>query len=90
MDKIPESCPPVNARTLLALTLLEAEASLPRTIALQLGELLMAVAHYVLNRAYHRRREGVPKQLRREGRCCHCGPTRATVSAAMAFGRGIC
>ena len=77
MVKIPESCSPVNARTLLATTLQEAEASLQRTIALRLTELLLAVVHYVLDRPYHRRRQRVPKHLRREGRCCHCGSTRS-------------
>jgi len=46
-------------------------------MALQLGEVLMAVVHYVLDRAYHRRRASVPKHLRREGRCCHCGTTKS-------------
>ena len=77
MVKIPESCSRANARTLLASPLLEAEASLRRTIALRLTELLTAIVYYVLDRAYHRRRESVPRQLRREGRCCHCGSTKS-------------
>jgi transposase-like protein len=77
MVKIPESCSPVNARTLLASTLLEAEASLQRTIALRLAELLLAIVHHVLGRAYHRRRAAVSKRLRREGRCCRCGSTKS-------------
>lgn len=77
MIKIHESCSPVNARTQLASILLEAEASLRRTIGLRLTELLIAVVQHVVDRAYHRRRESVPKQVRREGRCCHCGSTKS-------------
>jgi len=77
MHSIPERCAPVNARTVLASLLVEAEAALQHTMALQLGEVLMAVVHYVLDRAYHRRRASVPKHLRREGRCCHCGTTKS-------------
>lgn len=77
MVKIPESCSPVNARTLLASTLQEAEASLRQAIALRLTEVLVAIVHYILDRAYHRRRASVPKQLRREGRCCRCGSTKS-------------
>jgi hypothetical protein len=43
MAKIPESCPPVKARTELESALLEAEASLRQTIALWFTELLVAM-----------------------------------------------
>jgi len=77
MVSIPERCSPVNAHTLLASVLLEAEATLQDTVAARLRELLLAVVHYVLDRAYHRRRVTVPKHLRRQGRCCRCGSTKS-------------
>jgi len=77
MVSIPERCSPVNAHTLLASVLLEAEATLQDTVAARLRELLLAVVHYVLDRAYHRRRDTVPKHLRRQGRCCRCGSTKS-------------
>ena len=77
MVRIPEHCSPVNARTVLASVLLEAEAALRCTMAHQLRELLLAVVYYILDRPYHQRRESVSKQLRREGRCCHCGSRKS-------------
>lgn len=77
MVRIPEYCAPVNARTVLASVLVEAEATLQRTIALQITELLLAIVHHILDRAYHRRRGTVPKHLRCEGRCCRCGSTKS-------------
>jgi len=77
MSTIPERCSPVNARTVLASVLLDAEASLQRTIAQQLTQVLAAIVCSILDRVYHRRRASVPKQLHREGRCCQCGSTRS-------------
>ena len=73
MDKIPESCCPVNARHQLETTLLGAEAALQRTIELRFRELLLAIVCHVLGRPYHRRRVTVPRRQRREGKCLHCG-----------------
>lgn len=73
MSKIPENCAPVNAPLQFEAVLLEAEATLQRTMELRLTTLLTAIACYVLGRPYHRRREKVSKRLRREGRCCRCG-----------------
>jgi transposase-like protein len=73
MDKIPESCSPVNARQQLEATLLAAEATLQYTIALRFTELLQAIVGYILGRSYHRRRVIVPRQQRREGKCLRCG-----------------
>jgi transposase-like protein len=73
MDKIPESCSPVNARHQLERILLEAEATLQRTIELRLTELLMAIVCHVLGRSYHQRRVTVPRRQRREGICLRCG-----------------
>jgi transposase-like protein len=77
MIRIPERCSPVNARTVLAAVLLDAEVSLQRTMAGQITELLLAIVHHILERAYHQRRKGVPKQLHHEGRCCHCGSRKS-------------
>lgn len=77
MAKIPESCPPVKARTELESALLEAEASLRQTIALWFTELLVAIASHVLGRPYHRRRAKVSRRLRREGRCHRCGTRKS-------------
>lgn len=73
MVKIPESCSPVKARLQLETALLEAEATLQRTIALRVTTLLVAIVQHILGRRYHRRRSEVPERLRREGRCCRCG-----------------
>ena len=73
MFKIPESCSPVNARLQLEATLLEAEATLQRTIELRVTALLVAIVQHILGRRHHRRRNQVPERLRREGRCCRCG-----------------
>jgi transposase-like protein len=73
MSKIPESCVPVNARRQFEAAVLEAEASLRRTMELRLTGLLIAIVCHVLGRKYHRRRTRVPERLRREGRCNRCG-----------------
>ena len=77
MVRIPERSSPANARALFASVLVEAEGTLRHTIALRLGELLLAVVHHLLERAWYRRREGVPRYIRHEGRCCRCGSTRS-------------
>ena len=77
MTKIPESCPPVKARTQLEAALLEAEASLRQTRALWLTEMLAAIACHVLGRPYHRRRVKVSRRLRREGQCNRCGTKKS-------------
>ncbi len=77
MVRIPERCSPVNARALITSLLLEAEATLQHTMAVRLRELLLAIVHHVLERAWYRRRDGVPSHLRHEGRCCRCGSTRS-------------
>lgn len=77
MSKIPESCPPVNARRLFESTMLEVEASLRQTIALRLSEMLIAIVQHVLGRPYHRRRKKVPQRLHREGRCRRCGSSQS-------------
>jgi len=77
MAKIPESCPPVKARTELGSAVLEAEASLRETIALWFTQLLVAIASHVLGRPYHRRRAKVSRRLRREGICNRCGTRKS-------------
>jgi hypothetical protein len=61
MAKIPESCPPVNARTQFESALLQAEASLRQTLARWLTDLLVAIVQHVLNHPYHRRRSWLPR-----------------------------
>jgi len=73
MSKIPQSCSPVNARREFEAVLLEAEATLRRTIEVRLTALLMAVVRHVVGRRYHRRRKKVSWRLRGEGRCSRCG-----------------
>jgi transposase-like protein len=73
MSKIPESCPPVNARHEFEALLLEAEATLRRTIEVRLTALLVAIVSHVLGRQYHHHRKKVSRRLRGEGRCSHCG-----------------
>jgi transposase-like protein len=73
MDKIPQSCSPVNARQQLEVTLVAAEVALQQTIALRFTELFQAIVCHILGRSYHRRRVSVPKQQRREGKCLRCG-----------------
>lgn len=73
MSKIPESCSPVNAQVEFEAALLEAEATLLRTIELRLTALLVAIVCHVLGRQYHFRRKRVSWRLRREGRCSRCG-----------------
>lgn len=73
MVKIPQSCAPVNARLQLESAVLEAELSLKRAIELRLTQLLVAIVYHVLGRPYHRRRDRVPRRLRREGKCRRCG-----------------
>ena len=70
--KIPETCSPVNARSLFRATLAEAEASLRQSIGLRSSGLLRAIVSHVLGRLYHQRRWRVPEDMRREGRCCRC------------------
>jgi len=82
MFKIPESCSPVNARAQLEAGVLEAEATLQRTMELRFAKLLVAIVFHVLGRPYHRRRKRVPHRLRGEGRCCRCGS-----SASRRFSR---
>ena len=73
MSKIPESCPPVNARLELEGMLLDAEATLRQSIEQRLCALLVAIVCHVLGRRYHCRRKRVSWRLRREGRCSRCG-----------------
>ena len=77
IDKIPESCAPVNARHQFEAAVLEAEATLQRTIGARLKTLLEAIVCHGPCRPYHRRRSRVSRRMLREGRCSCCG-TRAS------------
>ncbi len=72
MITIPETCSPVNARSLLATVLDEADASLRAGIGLRISQILAATVSYIVGRLHHQRRDEVPGQLRREGQCCSC------------------
>jgi putative transposase len=87
MSKIPESCRPVNARTLFESAALEAEASLRDSIALKLTILLVAIVRHLLNRPYHRRRARVSKRVRGEGQCYRCRSRRSRCFTRNGFRR---
>lgn len=72
MITIPESCSPVNARSLLGAVLDEANASLRAAIGLRISEILAAIISHIVGRLPHQRRGEVPRQMRREGQCCRC------------------
>lgn len=77
MARIPETCAPVNARTLYEVALEEAVHTLCQTIGARLSILLVAIVSHVVGRPHHVRRQYVPERLRREGKCCHCGSSRS-------------
>jgi hypothetical protein len=77
MARIPETCVPVNARTVFEAQLDEAVQSLCQTISVRLNALLVAIANYVVGRGHYVRRCKVSKRLRREGKCCRCGSSRS-------------
>jgi hypothetical protein len=70
--KIPESCPPVNARTVFDAAVDDALRSLRHSIGARLTDLLVAVAGHVVGRPRYVRRRYVSERLRREGQCCKC------------------
>lgn len=72
MITIPETCSPVNARSLLATVLGEAEASLRAGIGLRVSQILASAVSYIVGRVHHQRRGAVPQQMHREGQCCSC------------------
>ena len=77
MARIPETCAPVKAKVLFEVALDEAVHTLCQTIGARLSALLVAIVGHVVGRGYHVRRIHVPKRLRREGRCCHCGSSQS-------------
>lgn len=77
MASIPDSCAPVNARTVFEANLEEAMQSLCQTIGTRLTAVLAAIVRYVVGRGHYVRRMKVPKRLRREGKCCRCGSTQS-------------
>lgn len=77
MARIPETCAPVNARTLFEEALEEAVQTLCRTIGARLSTLLVAIVSHVVGRPHHVRRQHVPQHLRREGKCHRCGSSRS-------------
>ena len=77
MTRIPETCAPVNARTLFEALLDEAVQSLCQTISARLTALLVAIVSHVVGRGHYVRRTKVPKRLLREGKCCRCGSTQS-------------
>jgi hypothetical protein len=77
MARIPESCAPVNARTLFESQLEEALDGLCQTIGARLTALLVAIVNHVVGRGHYVRRTKVSRRWRREGKCCRCGSTRS-------------
>jgi hypothetical protein len=77
MERIPETCAPVNARTVFERNVDEAMQILCRTIGARLSALLVAIVSHVVGRGHYVRRTNVPKRLRREGKCCRCGSTHS-------------
>jgi len=72
MITIPESCCPVQARSLLRASLEEADALLRAGIEQRINKILAATVSHIVGRAHHQRRGEVPRQMHREGRCCRC------------------
>jgi hypothetical protein len=77
MKRIPETCSPVNARTLFETQLDEAMQSLCQAMGARLTAVLVAIVSHVVGRGHYVRRTKVPKRLRREGKCCRCGSTQS-------------
>jgi putative transposase len=77
MARIPETCAPVNARTLFEAQLDEAVQRLCQTIGARLTALLVAIVSHIVGRGHYIRRTKVPKRFRREGKCCRCGSTQS-------------
>jgi hypothetical protein len=77
MASIPETCEPVNARSVLEAALDEAVETLRQTMGARISAVLAAIVRHVVGRPHHVRREHVPTWLRREGRCCRCGSKRS-------------
>jgi transposase-like protein len=87
MARIPETCAPVNARSVFEGQLDEAVQSLCQTISARLNALLVAIANYVVGRGHYVRRCKVSKRLRREGKCCRCGSSRSRRFSRNGFRR---
>jgi putative transposase len=87
MVRVPETCAPVNARTLFEAYLDEAVQGLCQTISARLDALLIAIANYVVGRGHYVRRCKVSKRLRREGKCCRCGSSRSRCFSRNGFRR---
>jgi len=77
MARIPETCAPVNARTLFEAQLDLAVQSLCQTISARLAALLVAIVSHVVGRGHYVRRTKVPKRLLWEGKCWRCGSTQS-------------
>jgi hypothetical protein len=77
MARIPETCAPVNARTLFEAQLDEAVQSMCQAIGARLTAVLVAIVSHIVGRGHYVRRTKVPKRLRREGKCCRCGSTQS-------------
>jgi len=85
MARIPETCAPVNARSVFEAALDEAVQTLCQTIGARITALLVAIVSYVVGRPHHVRRVHVPAWLRREGRCCRCGSKRSRCFSRNGF-----
>jgi len=72
MTTIPETCNPVNARSLLRIALDEGDAALREAIGLRASQILAAIASHILGRLHHQRRGQVAREMHREGQCCSC------------------
>jgi transposase-like protein len=77
MTRIPDTCAPINARTLFETQLDEAVENLCQTIGARLTAVLVAIVSHIVGRDHYVRRTKVPKRLRREGKCCRCGSTQS-------------
>ena len=87
MASIPETCKPVNARTLFETELNEAVQNLCQTIGARLTAVLVAIVSHLVGRGHYVRRIKVSKRLRREGKCCRCGSTRSRRFSRNGFRR---
>jgi len=77
MARIPETCSPVNARTVFEAAVDDAVQTLCQTMGARLTALLVAIVSHVVGRPHYVRRIFVPNRLHREGKCPRCHSTQS-------------
>ncbi len=77
MARIPETCSPVNARTVFEAAVDDAVQTLCQTMGARLTALLVAIVSHMVGRPHYVRRIFVPNRLHREGKCPRCHSTQS-------------